>query len=364
MAIPIKSPNDLAALRRSGRLAWDALGAAVDAVRPGARTRDLDAVVRSWLREAGAEPVMLGFARGDAPLFPACSSICVNEEVAHGVPGDRVLRPGDVVTLDVALRFEGWCADAARAVVVGGSPGGEAPSARDRFERSGRLVAAAGACVDAAIAVLAPGRPWSFVARAAEDAARAAGVRLVPGYDGHGLGRELHEPPAAPIPMPASGPGRAGVQDFILRPGMVLTIEPIVLEPPASGGRQEPELVGTDDGWTVLARDRSRACHEERTVAVARGGPVVLTAPEQDRRSARPNMPKQQDEKFTFEAVVTEALPNAMFKVRLPNEQKTEVLAYVSGKMRMNYIRILPGDRVTVEMSPYDLTKARITYRH
>jgi translation initiation factor IF-1 len=75
-------------------------------------------------------------------------------------------------------------------------------------------------------------------------------------------------------------------------------------------------------------------------------------------------MPKQEDEKFTFEAVVTEALPNAMFKVRLPNEQKTEVLAYVSGKMRMNYIRILPGDKVTVEMSPYDLTKARITYRH
>jgi len=72
----------------------------------------------------------------------------------------------------------------------------------------------------------------------------------------------------------------------------------------------------------------------------------------------------KQDEKFTFDAVVVEALPNAMFKVRLPNEQKTEVLAYVSGKMRMNYIRILPGDRVTVEMSPYDLSKARITYRH
>ncbi len=73
---------------------------------------------------------------------------------------------------------------------------------------------------------------------------------------------------------------------------------------------------------------------------------------------------KQQDDKFTFDAVVTEALPNAMFKVRLPNEQKTIVLAYVSGKMRMNYIRILPGDKVTVEMSPYDLTKARITFRH
>lgn len=72
----------------------------------------------------------------------------------------------------------------------------------------------------------------------------------------------------------------------------------------------------------------------------------------------------KQDEKITLEATVVEALPNAMFKVRLPNEQKTEVLAYVSGKMRMHWIRILPGDRVTVEISPYDLTKARITYRH
>jgi len=74
-------------------------------------------------------------------------------------------------------------------------------------------------------------------------------------------------------------------------------------------------------------------------------------------------MPKQ-EEKFTFEATVLEALPNAMFKVKLPNEQETEVLAYISGKMRMHYIRILPGDKVTVEISPYDLTKARITYRH
>lgn len=72
----------------------------------------------------------------------------------------------------------------------------------------------------------------------------------------------------------------------------------------------------------------------------------------------------KQDDKFTFEAVVVEALPNAMFKVRLPNEQQTEVLAYLSGKMRTNYIRVLPGDRVTVEISPYDLTKARITFRH
>jgi translation initiation factor IF-1 len=93
-----------------------------------------------------------------------------------------------------------------------------------------------------------------------------------------------------------------------------------------------------------------------------RGYDCPRTRPESP-QDARRLMPKQ-EEKFTFEGVVTEALPNAMFKVRLPNEQKTEVLAYVSGKMRQHYIRILPGDKVTVEMSPYDLSKARITYRH
>src|ERR1041385_1382034 len=97
---------------------------------------------------------------------------------------------------------------------------------------------------------------------------------------------------------------------------------------------------------------------DRRPLARLRAGSILLPP------NPRSPMPKQEDDKFTFEAVVTEALPNAMFKVRLPNEQKTEVLAYVSGKMRMNYIRILPGDKVTVEMSPYDLTKARITYRH
>jgi translation initiation factor IF-1 len=87
-----------------------------------------------------------------------------------------------------------------------------------------------------------------------------------------------------------------------------------------------------------------------------------MIADRRTRRSA--SLMGKQDDKFTFEGEVTEALPNAMFKVRLPNEQKTQVLAYVSGKMRMNYIRILPGDRVTVEISPYDLSKARITVRH
>lgn len=93
------------------------------------------------------------------------------------------------------------------------------------------------------------------------------------------------------------------------------------------------------------------ACHPPRT-------------PRQVGTQDHPFRMSKQDDKFTFEAEVTEALPNAMFKVRLPNEQKTEVLAYVSGKMRMNYIRILPGDKVTVEISPYDLSKARITFRH
>ncbi|MFM9995253.1 MAG: type I methionyl aminopeptidase [Phycisphaerales bacterium] len=268
MAIPIKSPRDIDAIRRSGRQLWSILDDAVREARAGMTTGAIDARICAAIRNAGAEPVLLGGRRGDGPPFPACCSITVNEEVVHGVPGARILRAGDVVTIDAALRLDGWCADAARATVIGVAP--DASTAG--------LVRAAREALDAAIGAMTPGVAWSVAARAAARAARAAGVRLVSAYAGHGIGRRLHEPPEACFLGPGSGRGWASGQDFILRPGMVLAVEPIVTEG-LGGGSSDPELIGTDDGWTVLARDRSRACHEERTVAVTRGGPVVLTAP-------------------------------------------------------------------------------------
>lgn len=247
-------------MRRAGALAWRVVSEALGAVGSGRTTGDIAAIVSARLRDAGAAPAAA--SPPGRPPFPGCCAVCVNEEVAFGIPGDRILRAGDLVTIDVALRLGGWCADVARCVVVGaGSAGRE-------------LVDAAGRCLEAGLRTMLPGHPWSRVAAGVAAAAREAGAGLVRGYAGHGIGRGLHEAPEAWL---GTGPGGSGGQDFTLRPGMVLTLEPIVTEGGPRNG--EPDLIVLDDGWTVLAGDRRRACCEERTVAITRAGPVVLTGP-------------------------------------------------------------------------------------
>ena len=275
MAIPLKSPRDIDAMRRAGAVLWGVLSDAAASARPGTTTRALDALIAGRIRSAGAEPVMR------AAGFPGAASITLNEEVVHAPPGPRILRGGDIATIDASLRLDGWCVDAATTVRVGTA------------WHSGvlKLQLAATEALSAAIAVIAPGRRWSEVAEAAAGVARRATCSLVVEYAGHGIGRNLHEPPAAPfhwdsggdgsqpvaLPVPPIRPDSGGHppparQDFILRPGMVLTIEPVLVL-----GR--PEVLGLDDAWTVVTADRSAAAHEERTVAVTRGGALVLTAP-------------------------------------------------------------------------------------
>ncbi len=277
MPVPIRSPADIASLRVAARIVWQAVSEAIAAVRPGVITADLDRLIGAAFARAGAEPLLRGHRSGDGAPFPACASICVNEEVVHGVPGPRILREGDIVTIDTAARLAGWCADTARSMVVGG-PGVEA---------HGVLPQAAIACLDAGLSAMQPGRRWSEVSRAVADEAARGGVVLATAYAGHGIGRDLHEPPQAWLGRgPRSqviasggptGPDGSTGQDLVLRPGMVLTLEPIVMEGRGTGNGAGPELLVLDDGWTVLASDRRRACHEERTVAITRGGPEVLT---------------------------------------------------------------------------------------
>ncbi len=288
MPIPIKSPGDIAAMGRAGALAWRIVTEAVGSVRTGVTTGELDGLIAARLAGSGAEAILKGFPSGGGTPFPACSSICVNEEVVHGVPGDRILRDGDLVTIDLALRRDGWCADVARALVMGSR--GDGDSASHRSSVSPALAQSAARCVNAGLAAMAAGGRWSEVARAVAGEAAASGVCLVGAYAGHGIGRDLHEPPEAwlgdgatrdgrrgdRVGTPATGPEGTGAQDFVLRPGMVLTLEPIVMEGLGVEGRAA--LIALDDG-TVLAGDRRRACHEERTVAITRDGPVVLTGP-------------------------------------------------------------------------------------
>jgi methionyl aminopeptidase len=284
--IPIKSPCDIAAMGRAGALAWRIVAEAVESARAGVTTAELDNQIAARIAASGAEAILKGFRRSDGPGFPACSSICVNEEVVHGVPGDRILRDGDLVTIDLALRQNGWCADVARALVIG--PRGDGESRSERAAASQSLAQGAARCVSAGLSAMAAGRQWSEVAGAVAREAGVLGVCLVGAYAGHGIGRDLHEPPeawlgdgaptrdASRAGTPATGPEGTGGQDFVLRPGMVLTLEPIVMEGPgAAAGRAA--MIALDGGWTVLAGDRRRACHEERTVAITRGGPVVLT---------------------------------------------------------------------------------------
>jgi len=261
MAIPLKSPRDVDGMRRAGALLWQLLGRAAAGCVPGATTRALDRDLADWIRAAGAEPVF------PESGFPAASAISVNEEVAHAPPGPRILRDGEVVTIDAALRLDGWCADAAVARVIGA-----------RSADAGRLAAAARSAVDAAVAAVAPGRWWSDVASEAMGIAGQSGCSIVGEYAGHGIGRGLQEPPSAGFQRPGgpkgAGGGKQGAawQDFVLRPGMVFTVEPVLVL-----GR--PEVLGLDDAWTVVTADRSAAAHEERTVAVTRAGALVLTAP-------------------------------------------------------------------------------------
>lgn len=244
----IRTSSEIDAIARAGDLLWRILQEARPLVRPGIRTIAIDALIASRIQEHSAQPVML------LAGFPAASSICVNDIAVHGVPDRTLLRVGDVVTIDAALRLDGWCADASIAAVVGELG---APDSRLK------LAAAARAATDAVIAALRPGVPWSHAAAAAHEVARSAGCAIITHYAGHAIGRELHEAPAFAFD-PGAGPGPT------LLPGMVFTVEPILTTGSAM-------VYGGGDSWPIRTQDGGLACHEERTVAMIEGGSRRLT---------------------------------------------------------------------------------------
>jgi methionyl aminopeptidase len=241
----------------------------------GATTAELDSVVRASIVTAGGEPAFLGY-RGNAvanmhdrPAFPAASCISVNEELVHGVPGQRVICDGDIVTIDVGVRLAGWCADSAITVCVG---------AVDDGARA--LVACSQRMLDHAVRSIRPGLRWSEIACELERIAVDGGFTIAVDFVGHGIGRELHEPPQVPCCVDSSYLQRG---DFTLRPGMVLAIEPMIVFETARrndlGEMLNPAVTLANDGWTVTVNSGARSCHVEHTVAVTRDGAEVLTAP-------------------------------------------------------------------------------------
>ncbi|HYF15250.1 MAG TPA: type I methionyl aminopeptidase [Phycisphaerales bacterium] len=258
MAIPLKSPAQIDAIAAAGRVLDTVLhDLALRDLQPGVTTRELSERADRLIRARRATPALLGYRQGGAPAFSGAACVCVNEEVVHAAPSSRIVRAGDVVTIDCAIEYKGWHADTAWTVAVD-----------DRSGRASRLQAlAAGTLADAAAAI-APGVRWSSIADAARERVAREGCCLLAGYCGHGVGRALHEPPRLSfVSRDWSAPG----EDVVLQAGMVLCVEPIICE-----GTSPPPLAVLDDGWTVVTADRRWTAHEEVCVAVTRTGSRVL----------------------------------------------------------------------------------------
>ncbi len=248
----LKTKSEIAHMRQAGLAVWRAHQAAAALVRPGVATAEIDAAVEASLAESGAAPLFKGVP-GKVP-FPAATCISVNEEVVHGIPGPRTLAEGDVVSLDVGARLAGWCGDAAATYAVGAvSP-----------ERA-RLLAVTEEALRLALSLLRVKRRWREVAREMEAFVRGAGFGVVETLVGHGIGRALWEPPEVPNCWTGNR------QDFELRPGLTVAIEPMV-----NVGSKAVRMLA--DGWTVVAADGRASAHFEHTVAITRDGPQVLTA--------------------------------------------------------------------------------------
>ena len=246
--IIIKSPHEIGIMRRAGRVVSDTVKVLVREVRPGITTGYLDEVASECIRKAGAKPSFLGY-RG----FPKTICVSLNEEIVHGIPGKRLLREGDIVSMDVGAIVEGYHGDSAISVGVGGLS-----------ETAKALLDAAEGSLDAAIPHCRPGRRLGDVSWAVQQYAESRGFSVVREYVGHGIGRALHEEPSVPN---FGTPGRG----IALRPGMVLAIEPMV-----NVGTWKTRLL--NDNWTVVTEDGTLSAHFEHTIVILDGEPEVLTA--------------------------------------------------------------------------------------
>ena len=249
-AIQIKTAAQLAAMAEAGQVVASALRAAAAAVAPGVSTAELDAIAADEIRAAGATPSFLGYHG-----FPATICASVNDEIVHGIPRDtRLLRDGDVVSIDCGAVVDGWHADAALTVPVG----------TVRAELA-RLIGACERALWHGLAAARPGARLGDISHAVQRRVRSAGTYgIVEDYVGHGIGSEMHmDPPVPNLGRPGRGP--------VLAEGMALAIEPLLVL-----GSPGTRLL--DDGWTVVSEDGSPAAHFEHTVATTARGPWVLTA--------------------------------------------------------------------------------------
>ncbi len=256
MAIAIRSTKEIELMKQAGNVVARVLGAIKEQAKPGMTTADLAKISDELIEESGGTALFKGVKNPQAKFdFP--SSICasVNEEVVHGIPSDRELVSGDVISVDCGVKLNGYCGDSAVTIMIG-----------DVEEDVQRLLTNTQEVLEIAIREAKPGKYWSEIAKLMQDHAENAGYGVVKEYVGHGIGRNLHEDPKVPNYVS----DELLRDDLLLRKGMVLAVEPMV-----NMGTEDTKVLS--DGWTVVTRDGKPAAHFEHTIAIMEHGAEILT---------------------------------------------------------------------------------------
>lgn len=250
--IAIKSRREIEKMREVGRYTAEILLELREHARPGVTTGELDEIAARGLEKRGLNSPFLGYAPGGVAPYPAVLCASVNDEIVHGIPGPRELREGDIISLDFGVEHGGWHGDSAVTIPIGDVD----PEAR-------KLMATTQESMELGIAQMVPGNRLSDIGHAVEVRALQEGYGVVRQFVGHGIGRQMHEPPQVPnYGRPGRGPR--------LRAGMVFAIEPMV-----NVGSEKVRVL--DDEWTAVTADGKRSAHFEHTVLITDDGPEVLT---------------------------------------------------------------------------------------
>ena len=245
--ISIKSAREIEIMRRGGKITSKTLSKLMAAAKPGVTTGELNQLADESIRSMGGVPTFIGYHG-----YPAAICASVNDEVVHGMPGDRVLADGDLLSIDIGTTFEGYVSDSAVTVAIGNVD-----------EAAKRLMRVTQECLMLGIEQMQVGNHLGDIGHAVQRHAEAHGYGVVRALVGHGVGRKMHEDPQVPN---YGNPG----QGTLLRKGLVLAIEPMITQ-------GTWEVATLEDGWTVVTEDGKLAAHFEHTIAITDQGPKILT---------------------------------------------------------------------------------------
>lgn len=254
MRIRPKTAKELSRMRDAGRMVAECFALLAESVVPGVSLQVLDKIVEDHIASQGAKPLYKGYrgSSSEHPPFPGVICASVNHEICHGLPDERILKDGDIIGIDIGLRYRGYCGDACYTFAVG-----QVSAETERLMNIGKEALRLG------IEAAQPGAYLYDIGAVINDYTDSQGVSVVHEWGGHGIGRTLHEPlSVSHIRQPTRGP--------MLRPGMTFTIEPMI-----NAGTHEWLML--NDGWTVITADGNLSVQYEHTIAITKGGPEILT---------------------------------------------------------------------------------------